>query len=117
MDKNDESNRRAIELAAKAAGITILGWETNLYGYVACIADSEMSPTGYWQPWMDDGDAFRLAVKLNMQIESPTRGSCRVKIAGVYRGEGAYLDEEFRSRKFGTRWAIVRAAADVGLHQ
>lgn len=118
MDKHDESIRRAMELAAKAAGITILKWEKNLYGSVACIDDREMSPTGYWQPLIDDGDAFRLVVKLNMQLEIPARGSCKIKISGAYRGDGAYLDEEFnRSRRFGTRWAILRAAADLGLHQ
>lgn len=66
-----------------------------------------------WNPLSDDGDALRLAVKLEMDIEQYA-GSVEV---------GAYYDGDFINtvsveiadcRLFATRRAIVRAAAEIG---
>jgi hypothetical protein len=64
---------------------------------------------GEWNPLADDGDAFRLAVKLRMQID-------------IDPGDTAVLGEnlEYASEQHGvdpyaaTRRAIVRAAASIG---
>jgi hypothetical protein len=60
------SDRELLELAAEAAG---LAWEWN-----ACAGSIEHIPKGYrfyvkWNPLTDDGDAFRLAIKLNLLVE------------------------------------------------
>lgn len=84
------SDRELLELAAKGAGYTLLVATALPPG----IATAEV---GYWNPLHDDGDAFRLAVKLNMQVPPHT---------------------DWFSRPIGdpceyTRRAIVRFAAEI----
>lgn len=53
------SDRELLELAAKAAGIDVNG---------AMRADWLNGHSTYWNPLTDDGDALRLAVKLNLRV-------------------------------------------------
>ena len=98
------TDKEYLELAAKAAGIEIQGWD----GEHAVISDPY---TRLWNPLIDDGDALRLAVKLKLNIEQWEKES-NVYVglrAGLYSNEH-YLDDPYAA----TRRAIVGAAAEMG---
>ena len=85
------TDRELLELAAKAAGIDVHTIED---------ADGVLHWDG-WNPLADDGDALRLAVKLNIDAGKP----------------GMRLRIDWRSWEdpyAATRRAIVRAAAEIG---
>jgi hypothetical protein len=81
-----------LEQAAKAAGKEPLCWSRQNHGDRA------------WNPLGDDGDAFRLAMKLKMRVSVG-----QVDWAGT-AWAGAFEDDTMA----GTRRAIVRAAAAIG---
>ena len=56
--------REHLELAALAAGHTIYGWCT---GPIPLIGEHERE---MWRPHLDDGDAVRLAVRLEMVVDT-----------------------------------------------
>lgn len=58
------SLRESMELAAKAAGITIICWDCERKAYRVKGAQSSR-----WNPRQDDGDALRLAAALKMNID------------------------------------------------
>lgn len=97
-------DQKLLELAAKAAGIEI----------EPCTCSDERFPFrlknwhGHWNPLYRDGDALRLAVKLNMGVSIHT-GHCSA-VAQV----GFYCEERDADTAAATRRAIVRAAAEVG---
>lgn len=84
--------------AAVAAGMEL--WMDSVAGY-------RNGPHGdTWNPLTDDGDALRLAVKLNMTLA-----------AGMARSDaGEFLEFEMCATDpcAATRRAIVRAAAQIG---
>ena len=88
-----KTDRELIELAAKAAGITLMwsrvpGRPPRLAGTLAA-----------WNPLTDDGDALRLAAKLYLWE------AVRLAHREVTAGTDIYA---------ATRRAIVRAAAAIG---
>lgn len=107
-----DTYRELLELAAKAAGYKFHENDGQLWVYY--------DGTGFriWNPFDDDGDALRLAFKLDIMIEpwSPERTVI------------AYLDEKHKTpdgvlspcEYYGDdpmaacRRAIVRAAAEIG---
>ena len=97
-------DRKLLELAAKAAGIEI----------EPCTCSDERFPFrlqnghGHWNPLYRDGDALRLAVKLNMGI-SIHPGHCSA-VAQI----GFFCEERAADTEAATRRAIVCAAAEVG---
>lgn len=101
------TDKELLELAAKAAGVVVLGY------YDCGSIKSRIHSNVKWNPLTDDGDALRLAVKLDMQVT--------VDIGG---GEVWVMHELFHSMIFenledaneyaATRRAIVRAAAAIG---
>lgn len=104
------TDRELLELAAKATGIEIVWCD----GY-ATIWDEE------WNPLTDDGDALRLAVKLNIYFR-------RYRNSGFFRERvGGYVEavrNDIEEREpvgddpyAATRRAIVRAAAEIGKEQ
>ncbi len=96
-------DRELLELAAKAAGIEVYGVMTNpLEPCVGLVTDEHES----WNPLTDDGDALRLAVKLNI---SPMYGIPSVAVCAYSRGES-----DATNPYEATRRAIVRAAAEIG---
>lgn len=105
------NDRELLEAAAKAAVVEVDWRDTCL-----CYSSSPYSVA--WNPLTDDGDAFRLAVKLNIW---PVR--CKFKNApdliAVQPGEAYWdslADEEVGDDPLAaTRRAIVRAAAQMGL--
>jgi hypothetical protein len=101
------TDRELLEAAAKAAGYV---------HHVSPIDPQQHRPQHWtgWNPLTDDGDALRLAVKLNIwpvrQYDQPT----------IVVQKGAAYFDELASEPIGddvcaaTRRAIVRAAAEIG---
>ena len=110
------TDRELLELAAKAAGIKnpevqdMRGWGEVRYGFSEAVYDD--ASEAYWNPLTDDGDALRLAVKLNLNLFS-LRGT-----AYAMETEGDSIDEQKVDHcgdpYAATRRAIVRAAAEIG---
>jgi hypothetical protein len=105
------TDRELLELAAKAIGIDGLPFLDNQYcqGALRCGYWDDLNES-CWNPLTDDGDAFRLAVKLNMELVVPGSGK------DVYAGR-LLLDafEPVNGDPYAaTRRAIVRAAAQIG---
>ena len=102
------TDRELLELAAKAAGLGTLVW-----GDKYKLGDDEIDCTDmpyvrsgqpdegdvFWNPLTDDGDALRLAVKLNLWE--------------AVRDGHQHLDSD-GDPYAATRRAIVRAAAEIG---
>ena len=97
------TDRELLEMAAKAAGFDVMqgvtGW---------CIRRDTMDS---WNPLADDGDALRLAVKLEMVVDVINR-----VVAGYLSDICVDIDPEERESNplAATRRAIVRAAAEIG---
>lgn len=102
------TDRELLEMAAKAAGI----------GRFQTTSPFR-SDIPYFDPLTDDGDALRLAVKLDMQVEY-------LEFTGNARARSRIIDTEWQTEYCmstdltekdpyaAARRAIVRAAADIG---
>jgi len=99
-------NRKLLELAAKVAEID---WFKHTDGGLW------LKSGGIWNPLTDDGDALRLAVKLEIELifrneavwtehRSESRPDWRLTYCEPYMGDAPSA----------TRLLIVRAAADIG---
>lgn len=108
------TDRELLELAAKAAGIALKPMQINNVTeqgddrFIGYITDPEQWGRGWFNPITDDGDALRLAVKLEIDVcfganYVIARGS--VQIPTVNNANDPYA---------ATRRAIVRAAAEIG---
>ena len=109
------SDRELLELAAKAAGVTIHA--ANQAQRDACGAGDVglwiNNDTTCWNPLTDDGDALRLAVKLAIDFKirnGATWWDCLKSDGFVYWGHEPHNDDPLAA----TRRAIVRAAAEIG---
>lgn len=103
------TDRELLELAAKAAGIVADYFEED-------GDDSEgMWGSGYeaWNPLVNDGDALRLAVKMNLGISIPVHKTIRADVI-CFLDSSVNIREENGDPCAATRRAIVRAAAEVG---
>jgi len=102
------NDRELLEMAAKTAKIHIVGFSLSAFGVMAERADG-----GWWDPLDDDGDAFRLALELEMPIH-PARvwKSYRADVPGGFLE--ASRDVTPLSDPSATRRAIVEVAAEVG---
>jgi hypothetical protein len=100
------ADRELLELAAKAAGIDGFFVDAGLN------AGSNAFPK-VWNPLTDDGDAFRLAVKLNFNV---CKREHEVEIFNDDNGEFlcSISISEGDDPCAATRRAIVRAAAEIG---
>jgi len=109
------SDKELLELAAKAAGYEDIDFECEVK-YYAKGYDENGAVIAWWNPLTDDGDALRLAVKLELLIDAIGIS------AGVrYSSENGYdvwLYEKHENHNndpyAATRRAIVRAAAEIG---
>jgi hypothetical protein len=102
------TDRELLELAAKAAGIELGEWCEELDAFWR-----GKTGDGIWNSLTDDGDAFRLAVKLKMSIEN---GEYDVSVEvwfelGNLRRVNEFYGEDACAA---TRRAIARAAAEIG---
>ena len=100
------TDRELLEMAAKAAGITSVGYGRN------GIATGRNGPclVGYWNPLTDDGDALRLAVKLDISLLGDFPQNIVVVAFDARRIIEKYDGDQYAA----TRRAIVRAAAAIG---
>ena len=129
------TDRELLELAAKAAGFggehgttwteseypKGSGKNGALWNYVGHGDTAKL-----WNPLSDDGDALRLAVKLNIRIEPNFSDGSHFIFAGidnpnhapelVWESEYEWLAEEISQEDpmGATRRAIVRAAVEIG---
>lgn len=97
------------KLAAKACGGHLIS--ANTFGDLYQIGGREV----FWAPLFDDGDAFRLAVKLRFEIQ------CYPGMGGVIYDDGSpdggYVQQNpeiGQDAAAAVRRAIVRAAAIIG---
>lgn len=118
MRKNVNDDKELLEMAAKAAGYEAVRPAT--FGMDCWMALIE----GEWQPWnplTEDGDALRLAVKLNLSLvdykgddglrtTSVRHWHREDDVAGFLFEQEAHGDDPCAA----TRRAIVRAAASIG---
>lgn len=107
----DKTNRELLELAAKAAGKVIVDGDDDGTLYVQCPHDDRGER---WNPLTDDGDALRLAVKL--EIFTGRHYDCVVPACfASWNNRCNSLWEPAGDDPFAaTRRAIVRAAAAIG---
>ena len=98
------TDKELLELAAKAAGMQIFVWgKKGSENY--CIKNNDGTPGNRWNPLTDDGDALRLAVKLNLFNTRP-KG---------YEWPDVELFAQHEDDPYAaTRRAITRAAAESG---
>lgn len=108
------TDRELLELAAKAVGIKIR-WQSYGNYFVICDIDDE-GIEAVWNPLEDDGDALRLAVKLNMGISIPVMAAKYARVDVItFRNSGVNVIEACKDDPCAaTRRAIVRAAAEIG---
>jgi hypothetical protein len=118
------NDRELLELAAKAAGMKItengvrdLGeWEWIRDGHGGSLYRN--NPNGSqtrWNPTIDDGDALRLAVNLDMvvtvnRVDEWTQMKCGYLVADMKLTNEPHRGDSYAA----TRRAIVRAAAEIG---
>jgi hypothetical protein len=97
------TDKELLELAAKAAGIECKKTPIGFY-----LSDEDRN----WNPLTDDGDAFRLAVKLGMQITIILDGDDgdHFPQTMVDWATEEHLNDPYAA----TRRAIVRVAAETG---
>jgi len=121
------TDRELLELAAKAAGLKkltkwsdkITDWDSRHHNGSALHAEGAGGQCISWNPLTDDGDALRLAVKLNMEIDIDF---CEVRATAVdYESRKICESEEeinrfavFDSKISSLRRVIVCAAAEIG---
>lgn len=94
-----KTDRELIELAARAAGLTIM-WSESFKRYERFILEKY---AGAWNPINDDGDAFRLAAHLEL-FGTPAL-SHYISVLSFIAGYDKYTL---------MRRAIVMAAARIG---
>jgi len=105
------NEREMLELAAKAMEIN---YSHDLGGYTQSYNSS--SHFIKWNPRHDDGDTFRLAVKLRFSVSfnlASVEVECWQDECGVTREVIEYFDEPEEATA-AARLAITRAAAEVG---
>lgn len=96
------TDRELLELAAKAAGLDI-DFDVCCIGKYGHGRTRFHDIAGWWNPLMDDGDALRLAVQLEIELSF---------MNGDTHADGQ--SEGGPDKKANTRRAIVRAAAEIG---
>lgn len=104
------TNAEMLELCARAMGLTVQGKADKMVvdpGHRAgglCVIN-DRGGSSLWNPLTDDGDALRLAVKMNITVHP----------GFVYKPTGRLIDcRDYANQIGATRLAIVRAAAEMG---
>lgn len=94
-----------LRLAAKNVGLSFT--DQNVYYHGVYCNDAT-----WWNPLTDDGDAFRLAIKLGISVGPTFAGNKAVAfiVSTGHVVEVPYGDD----RNYSTRLAIVQAAAEIG---
>ncbi len=120
------TDRELLELAAKAAGVRHVVYSNGYSGALGLMQlDLADRQTIAWSPLADDGDALRLAVRLEVELTFSTARKtvyAQTKhLLGISKdGEASYQAHEYFKEPYGqdkdaaTRRSIVRAAAEIG---
>lgn len=114
------TDRELLELAAKAAGYIVESMRSNGGAWchpVGELPDEDGDHPGLfaWNPLTDDGDALRLAVRLNLKhVFHPALNQAIVR--PYYASDLEWVEnvEKHPDPYAATRRAIVRAAAEIG---
>ena len=110
------TDRELLEMAAKAAGITIKPVEIKNVEFagddrfIGYSTDPHEWLRGWFNPLTDDGDALRLAVKLDISLLGDFPGNIVVVAFDARR----IIEKHDGDKYAATRRAIVRAAAAIG---
>lgn len=102
------SDRELLEKAAKAAGLDVV-WDDGLQEHA--LYDEEGVLIGGWDPINYDGDALRLAVKLEISLEFAAKATwvkLRDEVGTLTLGNIPHNNDPCAA----TRRAIVLAAAE-----
>jgi hypothetical protein len=103
------TDKELLELAAKAAGINA-HYVNASFPYMTYAQGSAGSYRKVvWNPLTDDGDALRLAVKLNALVDI-NNGKTACVLPGPETDSVQHDSDPYEA----TRRAIVRAAAEIG---
>lgn len=105
------TDRELLEGAAKAAGLkTWWGseWQSDIMFQEVSPHSSGLITGRQWNPLTDDGDALRLAVKLQMRVQANAR-------AAIASGKHGTTSEKILNGDpyAATRRVIVRAAYEI----
>ena len=109
------TDRELLEDAAKAAGLLVRA-RTQVVDADDCFIGIKVRVGPWndryklWNPLTDDGDALRLAVKLEIQLDL-MHSMNTVRAYGAPEG---VIEEGAKDPLAATRRAIVRAAAEIG---
>ena len=104
------TDREMLELAANAMLLQVQGEADDMVVYPGhraggLVVINERGGSSLWNPLTDDGDALRLAVKMNITVHP----------GFVYTPTGRLIDcRDYANQIGATRRAIVRAAAEMG---
>jgi hypothetical protein len=102
------TDEELLDLAAKAAGMPSPQFEATQFGRFW------VSGNGFWNPLIDDGDALRLAVKLQIHMAKYDNYVSACQLGPAWGGEVVVWDHEEQDPYAATRRAITRAAAEIG---
>lgn len=116
------TDRELLELAAKALEYVVDGYvddmiiQPSMGKAGGLVIRNDRGGHSSWNPLTDDGDALRLAVKLDMcVVVDGEHNHVRVYAQSFARSEEGYGACGFGPDKCAaTRRAIVRAAAEIG---
>jgi hypothetical protein len=105
------TDKELLELAARTAGLNVkaiqVDCDDELSGLI--VGAKNTREKILWNPITDDGDALRLAVKLNALVDI-NNGKTACVLLGPETGSVNHGSDPYAA----TRRAIVRAAADIG---
>lgn len=102
------TDRELLEMAAKAAGLSVQGAAKYPATYGLSIR-SDGCAYGYdWNPLTDDGDALRLAVKLRIDVLQLEKSQ------SAFANKSQVFFSDCTDSYAATRRAIVCAAAEIG---
>ena len=108
------TDRELLELAAKAAAMSLWpgdAWRDRPQGIGLLLSDGR----SIWNPLTDDGDAHRLAARLELDVMHRVVGGRRIEVLAA----GGPLIKHFYEGNTAAamRRAIVLAAAEIGAKQ
>ncbi len=108
MKMADKTDRELVELAARAAGLDVVMTQP--------FIGLQIRNGNLWRPLDDDGDALRLAVRMQLRVFPQDKccyvESCPESLLGL--PGVSELEMHGNDPHAATRRAIVRAAASIG---
>lgn len=110
-----QDDKELLELAAKAAGLQVDGLAckaiVQMDDELALLILNDLGGHLIWNPLRSDGDALRLAVKLDIHLRFYRK---HVDADADVHGLGVCREDFTAHKEAATRRAIVRAAAEIG---